>query len=49
MTETKCPDIDEATLKRLWGNMVNQLTPEVKAILIAALKRVRENTEQQSH
>jgi hypothetical protein len=39
--------IDEMTFRQLWGNNIAQLTPEVKSIIVAALKKVRERNEQQ--
>jgi len=38
--------IDEMTLKRLWGAELNQLKPEVKAIILSALRKARERREQ---
>ncbi len=46
MLETE--NIDEITFRQLWGNDITQLTPEVKSIIIAALKKVRERKERKS-
>jgi hypothetical protein len=46
MSETE--NIDEMTLRQLWGNEITQLTPEVKSIIVAALKKVRERKERKS-
>jgi hypothetical protein len=37
--------IDETALERLWGAELNQIKPEVKAIILSALKKVRERRE----
>ena len=37
--------IDEITLERLWEAELNQLKPEVKAIILSALKKARERRE----
>jgi hypothetical protein len=37
--------IDEMTLERLWGAELNQLKPEVKAIILSALRKAREARE----
>lgn len=42
----KIENIDEMTLRQLWGNNITQLTSEVKSIIVAALKKVRERKEQ---
>jgi nitrogen fixation/metabolism regulation signal transduction histidine kinase len=34
--------IDETTLERLWGADLNQIKPEVKAIILSALRKARE-------
>jgi hypothetical protein len=46
MSETE--NIEEITFRQLWGNDIAQLTPEVKSIIIAALKKVRERKERKS-
>ena len=38
--------MDEMTLEKLWGAELNQLKPEVKAIILSALKKARERREQ---
>ncbi len=38
--------IDEMTLERLWGAELNQLKPEVKAIILSALRKAKERREQ---
>jgi len=37
--------IDEMTLERLWGAELNQLKPEVKAIILSALRKAKERRE----
>jgi len=41
----KTKNIDEMTLERLWGDRVTQISPEVRAIIVSALRKVRERQE----
>jgi len=38
--------VDEMTLERLWGAELKQLKPEVKAIILSALRKAKERREQ---
>lgn len=38
-------NIDEITLRRLWGSEISRLTPGVKSIIVAALRKARERKE----
>jgi hypothetical protein len=41
----KTKNIDEMTLERLWGERVTQMSPEVRAIIVSALRKVRERKD----
>ncbi len=41
----KTKNVDEITLERIWGERVTQISPEVRAIIVSALKKVREKKE----
>jgi hypothetical protein len=44
----KTENSDEIILERLWGNQVAQLTPEVKEIIVSALRKARERMGRKS-
>jgi cell division protein FtsX len=41
----KTKSVDEITLERIWGERLTQISPEVRAIIVSALKKVREKKE----
>ena len=42
----KNQDIDEITLEKLLGEEVTKLSPEVRIIIVSALRKVRQRREQ---
>ena len=42
----KTQSIDEMTLEKLWGESVTQISPQVRAIIVSALRKARQRSEQ---
>jgi hypothetical protein len=44
----KLENVDELTLKTIWGKDINRLKPAVKSIIVEALKKARQRRERKS-